>query len=85
MSEYVTKQDLLEAVDRLLGHMESMKTELLARDERDVTTLLKEFRKWAVPMNTRQKIFEATLPGIAERVTLLEDRLTELEQGREEP
>ncbi len=57
MSEHVTKQDLRDAVDdavdRIFAHMESMKTELPARDERDVTTLLKEFRKWAVPMNIR--------------------------------
>ena len=45
------------------------------------TTLLKEFRKWAVPMNTRTRVFEATTQGLTERLSLVEERLDALETG----
>ena len=66
--EPVTKADLDTLRADLMEHMRGIET-----------TLLKEFRKWAVPMNTRTRVFELTSQGLTERLSLVEERLDALE------
>ena len=82
------KAEILERIDRnkaeVFEHIDQSKAELRAeiaeRTEHVETTLLKEFRKWAVPHNARLKVFEISVHGLTERVELIEERLTDLEQ-----
>ncbi len=81
--EPVTKQDLDALRDDLTGQLTAQVTALeerMTEKMRDVeTTLLKEFRKWAVPMNTRARVFEVTSQAVNERLSLVEERLDALE------
>ena len=56
---------------------------LLERIEKTETTLLKEFRKWAVSFESRFRANEVLVSGFSERLVSLEERVTELESGRE--
>ncbi len=76
--EYATKTDIAE----LRTEMAAQEIRLLERMEQVETRLLTEFRKWAVPMNSRTKVFEATAGALMERVTMLEERVTGLETDR---
>jgi hypothetical protein len=78
----VTRKDLDDVVERILSAVEAAKQESSARSEQVETTLLREFRKWAVPMNSRMRTFEVMLPGVNDRLALIEERLTELEGGK---
>ncbi len=89
--DYATKDDLLkvrselmERIDNtraeLFERIDTTRTELLERIEKSETTLLSEFRKWAVPHNARTKVMEISVLGLAERMELVESRLTDLEQ-----
>jgi hypothetical protein len=69
MSEDVTKADL-----------DALETRLLERVEKVETTLLKEFRKWAISFESRFKSTDALVVGFNERVVSLEERVMELEQ-----
>ncbi len=67
--DYETKEDLTQ-----------LRIEMLERMEQMETTLLKEFCKWAVPNSARLKVHEVGLNALSERVELIEERLTNLEQ-----
>jgi hypothetical protein len=71
MADPVTKQDL-----------EALETRVLERMERVETTLLKEFRKWAVSFESRFRANEILVSGFSERVGSLEERVTDLESNR---
>ena len=81
--EPVTKADLdalrtdLDASFR--KDLDALRDDMTEKMRGIETTLLKEFRKWAVPMNTRQRVFEVTSQGLTERLTLVEERLDALE------
>ncbi len=89
--EAVTKEDLAQLRSELIERIEGTRTEMIERIEgsrmemierieQTETTLLKEFRKWAVPQSARMKVFEINVHSLAERVELLEERMTDLEQ-----
>jgi hypothetical protein len=71
-----TKADLANALDDL-------KTELLERIEKVETTLLREFRKWAVSFESRFRANEALVTGFSERMAGLEERVTDIERRLE--
>ncbi len=75
MAEYVTKQEMDEAIT-------SAKMELIERIEKSETTLLKEFRKWAVRIESPLKATQVLVGGFNERLSVLEERIEELERGR---
>lgn len=68
-SNPVTKADL-----------ESLATKLLERIEKTETTLLREFRKWAVSFESRFRANEILVGGFSERMVSLEERVGSLEQ-----
>lgn len=71
MSENATKADL-----------ESLRIEMLERIEKAETTLLKEFRKWAAPIDASLRVNKAYSLGFDERLASLEERVSDLE-GKE--
>ena len=74
MAEPVTKQQMDEA----LGLMkEELRNELLERIEKSETTLLMEFRKWAVRIESPLRATQVLVGGFNERLSVLE----ELERG----
>ena len=73
MDEPITKADL----DALETKLE---TRLLERIERTETTLLREFRKWAVSFESRFRANEILVGGFSERMASLEERVGGLEQ-----
>jgi hypothetical protein len=66
--EYVTKADL-----------EASELRLLERIEKTETTLLKEFRKWAVRFEAVVRVNEASVVGFNARLASLEERVDDLE------
>ena len=54
---------------------------LLLRIDETETKLLKEFRKWSIPVTSKVRTSEITLVGSNERISLLEERVDALEQG----
>lgn len=68
-SDSITKADLAE-----------LRTELLERIEKTETTLLREFRKWAVSFESRFRANEILVGGFSERMISLEERVGSLEQ-----
>jgi hypothetical protein len=60
--------------------LEAMETRLLERLERTETTLLKEFRKWASPIDANLRVSKAYSLGFDERLASLEERITNLEE-----
>jgi len=73
MNEPVTKADL----DALEARLE---TRLLERIEKTETTLLREFRKWAISFESRFRANEILVGGFSERMVSLEERVGGLEQ-----
>ena len=65
MADPVTKADL-----------DILKSELLERIEKTETTLLPEFRKWAISFESRFRANEILVGGFSER-----ERVSGLEQG----
>ncbi len=65
--------------EQIVALVENMKTELLERVEKTETTLLKEFRKWAVRIEARGRVNDASLTGFTERLRVLEERVDDLE------
>lgn len=76
MSEPLTKADL-DALEQKL------ETRLLERVEKTETTLSREFRKWAVSFESRFRSNEVLVGGFSERVTSLEERVSDLERRTE--
>jgi hypothetical protein len=74
--ELVTKADLQAALD-------AKGTELLERIEKVGTTLLREFRKWAVSFESRFRSNEVLIGGFNERLVSLEERVSDVE-GRKD-
>ena len=70
-SNPITKSDL-----------ETLETRLLERIEKTETTLLREFRKWAVSFESRFRANEILVSGFSERMVSLEERVGSLEQGQ---
>jgi hypothetical protein len=64
----------------LRSELESQETRVLERIEKTETTLLKEFRKWAISFESKFKANEALIVGFSERLTSVEERLSDLEQ-----
>lgn len=86
--EYATKADIQRILDRIdafttqiLERLDAVKLELIERDEIVETKLLKEFRKWAVSFESKFKANEALVVGFSERMTSLEERVSDLERG----
>jgi len=67
-NDYVTNEKL-----------EATKVELLERIEKAETNLLTEFRKWARSFESRTRVTEFTVSALHERMGLIEDRVSELE------
>lgn len=65
------------------AELEAVENRLLERIERTETTLLKEFRKWAVPIDASLRVNKAYSIGFDERLTSLEDRMNNLEDRGE--
>lgn len=65
----VSKSDLRE-----------LETRLLERIEKTETTLLREFRKWAVSFESRFRASETLVGGFSERMASLEERVSDLER-----
>jgi len=71
MSEPATKDDL-----------NALEIRMLERIEKVETTLLKEFRKWAISFESRFRANEVLVGGFNERMISLEERVTDLETGK---
>jgi hypothetical protein len=54
---------------------------MLERIEKTETTLLKEFRKWAVRIESSMKIEATKVSTLMERMEVVEGRLDDLEGG----
>jgi hypothetical protein len=67
--------------NEIKAELEAMETRLLERIERTETTLLKEFRKWAAPIDASLRINKAYSIGFDERLASLEERMNNLEGG----
>ena len=74
--DLVTKADLQAALD-------AKGTELLERIEKVETTLLREFRKWAVSFESRFRSNEVPIGGFNERLVSLEERVTDIERRKD--
>ncbi len=72
----VTKADLQAALD-------ASRTELLERIEKVETTLLREFRKWAVSFESRFRANEVLVGGFSERLVSLEERVSDIERRKD--
>lgn len=68
----VTKADFKAGLDGL-------REELLERLEKTETTLLREFRKWAVSFESRFRSNEVLVGGFNERLIALEERVSDIE------
>jgi hypothetical protein len=68
--------------NEIKAELEAMETRLLERIERIETTLLKEFRKWAVPIDASLRVNKAYSLGFDERLATLEERVSGLEEGK---
>ena len=75
MAEYFTKQEMNDS-------LAALKAELLERIEKSETTLLKEFRKWAVRIETPLRANQVLVSGFNERLSAIEDRMDEIERGQ---
>jgi hypothetical protein len=79
-----TKGDLESLSDSLRSEfksdMESLENRLLERIEKTETTLLREFRRWAISFESRFRANEILVGGFNERMIGLEERVTGLEQ-----
>lgn len=69
----VTKAELRTELDILEGR-------LLECVEKVETTLLREFRKWAISFESRFRANEVLVGGFSDRLTSLEERVSDLEQ-----
>jgi hypothetical protein len=66
----------------LKAYLDGMKSELRADIEKSETGLLTEFWKWARTADARYRQDHLKVGALDERVTILEDRISELERIR---
>jgi hypothetical protein len=59
--------------------MQQLKDYIEERTRDMETTLLREFRKWAVRIVSDSKVQKASTLGLSERLSMVEERLDELE------
>jgi len=62
--------------------MERTETNLLERIEKTETNLLKEFRKYAIRIEARGRVTDALQIGYNERLTVLEQRVDDIEASK---
>jgi hypothetical protein len=62
--------------------VEALETRLHERIEKTETTLLREFRRWALSFESRFRANEILVGGFNERMISLEERVSGLEQHR---
>ncbi len=74
------REDLDSFTTRILERIDAVKLELIERDERVETKLLLEFRKWAISFESKFKANEALVVGFSERMTSLEERVSDIER-----
>lgn len=55
---------------------------IVERIEKTETTLLKEFRKWAVRIESSMKIEATKVSTLMERVAVIEERLDDLDDAK---
>jgi hypothetical protein len=60
----------------------SLRLEMLERLDHVETTLLKEFRKWAVRNDSTLRVHDARSIGYDQRLSVLEERVAELEDRK---
>jgi hypothetical protein len=60
--------------------LDGLEVKFLERIEKTETTLLREFRKWAVSFESRFRANEILVGGFSERMVSLEERVGSLEQ-----
>jgi hypothetical protein len=77
--EPATKADVQE----VRGELQDVRTELLERIEKVETTLLREFRKWAVSFESRFRANEVLIGGFSERLASLEERVSDIERRKD--
>jgi hypothetical protein len=63
--------------------LEALQVALLERIEKTETTLLREFRKWAISFESRFRANEVLVGGFNERLIALEERLGDVERKSE--
>jgi hypothetical protein len=68
--DHATRQDLLQLEDRLTEKMRDMQTEML-----------RAFHNWARPSEIKLRSQGATIAGLEERISLLEERLNDADRG----
>ena len=77
--EPATKADVQE----VRAELQDVRTELLERIEKVETTLLREFRKWAVSFESRFRANEVLIGGFSERLASLEERVSDIERRKD--
>ncbi len=82
MSEdYVTKAELASQLAVFKTELKAeLKEEIFEQIEKVETTLLKEFRKYAIRAEARLRVNEVTASGLTERMAFLEERVSYLEE-----
>ncbi len=80
--EEIMPDEKLVTVSELNAVRDQIVEQLLERIEKTETTLLKEFRKWAISFESRFKANEALVVGFSERLVALEERVTDLERAK---
>jgi hypothetical protein len=81
-NQSVTKADLDALEKRLTTDMDALENRVLERIERSETTLLREFRKWALSFESRFRATEVLVGGFNERMISLEERVSDLERNK---
>jgi hypothetical protein len=87
-NEPATKADVKATLDaaelrlheRIDAAVEAAELRLLERIEAFETRLVTEFRKWAVPVMSSIKVHQTYAVGFDARLSLVEERLNELER-----
>jgi len=74
----VPDENLVTKADLQAG-LEAPQEMLLERIERMETTLLQEFRKWAISFRSRFRANEILVGGFNERLIALEERVSDIE------
>jgi hypothetical protein len=62
--------------------LSNLRLDMLERIEHVETTLLKEFRKWAVRNDSTLRVHDARSIGYDQRLSVLEERVAELEDRK---